>query len=81
MRVKFMRDCWTGFGTVRKGMKGTVIAERKGPLIKVGEKTFQKDEYLIILRSVVTRFGGPPHDERFWFKKDEVKELSPWDLF
>jgi len=81
MRVKFVRDCWTGFGTVRKGMKGTVIGERKGTIVKVGEKTFQKDECLIVLRSVVTRFGGAPHDERFWFVKDAVKKLPPWDIF
>jgi len=74
MRVKFVRDSWTGFGTVRKGMKGTVIGERR-------YTPTQKDEYLIILRSVVTRFGGAPHDERFWFIKDDVKKASPWDLF
>jgi len=81
MRVKFVRDSWTGFGIVRKGMKGTAIGERKGIIVKVGKNTYQKDEYLIILRSVVTRFGGAPHDMRFWFKKDDVKELSPWDIF
>ena len=81
MRVRFVRDSYTGFGIVRKGMKGTVIGERKGLLVKAGKTTIQKDEYLIILRSVVTPGGGAPHDERLWFVKDAVKELSPWDLF
>jgi len=74
MRVRFVRDSYTGFGIVRKGMKGTVIGERGGTAT-------QKVEYLIILRSVVTPGGGAPHDERLWFVKDAVKELSPWDLF
>jgi len=48
-----------------KGDEGNFNRRKEGFLIKVGEKTIQKDEYLIVLRSVVTRFGGPPHDECF----------------
>jgi len=79
MMVKLMRDSYTAAGIVRKGMKGTVIGERKGLIVKVGGKTFQKDEYLIILRSVVTHLGGTPHEERIWVNKDAVKKLAPWD--
>jgi len=79
MMVKLVKDCYLGTWIVRKGMKGTVIGERKGLLVKVGETTIQKDEYLVILRSVVTPLGGAPHDERLWVKKDAVKKLSPLD--
>ena len=42
MKVKFVRDCWTGVGTVRKGMKGTLIAERKGFSSKWEKKPYRR---------------------------------------
>jgi len=79
MMVKLVKDCYTGFGILPKGMKGTVIGERKGLIVKVGETTTQKDEYLVMFRNVVIHGGGVPHDERFWVKKDAVKKPAPWD--
>ena len=62
MKVKLIKDYNTGIYTLTKGLKGEVLQETD-------------DEYRVVFRNVMSRYGSQMATEPFWIPKKYLKKI------
>ena len=68
LKVKLVEDYNAGIYTLTKGLKGEALRETD-------------DEYCVVFRNVMSRYGSQMATEPFWIPKKHLKKFSIVDYF